>query len=707
MAGFDLGSILSHLKLDTSGFSGAMADARKAMGDLRNEGQKLSQSVGKIADDLFSLGKKAALGAIAAAAAVGEMVRETANLGDELNDMSQRTGIAVEVLSAYRLAAQKAGTTLDGLAFGMRGLANAMQAALIAGSAQAKLFDALDIKVKDAGGGLRPLNDVMLEVADRFRRMSDGAEKAAMAQDLFGRAGMELIPMLNQGSKALAEQAKQAQALGIVFTAQAAKAADRFNDSMMELRAVFTGIRNDIGNALIPTFTNLANGVTEAMTFIRGKIAEFAASGQLREWALATATVFIGAFKLMTRAVEGVLLAIQMIQAAGRGGLAYTQDVLAGIAQKLADISASDGLAGKYKAKFQEMADAARGSAAALRGAADENIQKASDIVEGFDVLFEALDKIKSGFEKVANSAKQAASEGFVPFKNIMVDLSPAIDEAKDSMFSFENLLALTNPVIQSDAEMFAAVAAELERIAHLGLGAAKAIEKVALTTAEKLQTVLSGMSDVVSQGQKNSTIAIENEYNGRLAAINANIKDEDKRQKAILALEAEFQIKRTAMAREAAKQSKAIALMEAVVNTADAITKALAQGGFIFGIPMAAIMAAIGAIQIAVISAQPIPLKEGAAFERPTRIKNAIAGEAGPEYLLPEKKLQRIVRDAMFLPAPGIPAQAMAQAGGKTTIINFSPQVYAIDARGAEYWLRIQARPVLQDMLDHGKLTV
>jgi len=78
-------------------------------------------------------------------------------------------------------------------------------------------------------------------------------------------------------------------------------------------------------------------------------------------------------------------------------------------------------------------------------------------------------------------------------------------------------------------------------------------------------------------------------------------------------------------------------------------ITKALAQGG-IFGAALAAIVAALGAVQIRLIASQPIPFANGAVFNRPTEFytpagQKVLMGEAGTEILLPERKLREIIR--------------------------------------------------------------
>jgi hypothetical protein len=156
---------------------------------------------------------------------------------------------------------------------------------------------------------------------------------------------------------------------------------------------------------------------------------------------------------------------------------------------------------------------------------------------------------------------------------------------------------------------------------------------------APYVNAAIQGMNAIFQQAQQNKEIAIENEYKKRLNLINATVKDEEQKQKAIIALEAEFEIKRTSAKAAAAKQAKAVALAEAVWNTASAVAEALPN------LVLAGIVGVLGAVQIAMIAKQPIPLARGAVFTKPTIISTSEGqtfevGEAGVEYLVPEKHL-------------------------------------------------------------------
>lgn len=123
---------------------------------------------------------------------------------------------------------------------------------------------------------------------------------------------------------------------------------------------------------------------------------------------------------------------------------------------------------------------------------------------------------------------------------------------------------------------------------------------------------ILNSLDAIVQQGTTNRTIAIENEYKRRLAVINATVKDETARQQAIIALDAEFEIKRTSAKRAEAKESKAVAYLGAIVNTAEAVTSALKVFPPWLGIALAAVVGTLGAIEVGTIAAQPIPAAKG-----------------------------------------------------------------------------------------------
>jgi len=185
--------------------------------------------------------------------------------GDQLNKLSQKTGIAVEKLSELAYAGDLADVNLESLATGVKKLSvNMAEAATNTNSKAAEAFKALGVAVKDSTGNLRSSDAVMADLADRFAGMKDGAGKTALAVALFGKAGADLIPLLNQGGQGLADMADEAKKLGLVMTGETAKAAEEFNDNMRKLTLSSSALGRSIAADLLPEMARFLGLVVEA-----------------------------------------------------------------------------------------------------------------------------------------------------------------------------------------------------------------------------------------------------------------------------------------------------------------------------------------------------------------------------------------------------------------------------------------------------------
>ena len=172
----------------------------------------------------------------------------------------------------------------------------------------------------------------------------------------------------------------------------------------------------------------------------------------------------------------------------------------------------------------------------------------------------------------------------------------------------------------------------------------------------------LSGIDAIAAQGTANRMIALDREYEHRRDIINQTIKDEDARQQALAKLDDEFAKKRKSAGAAAWLTGKAVAISNAIMSTHEAAAKAMAQGGFVLGIPWSAIISALGYVQVAAIAAQPIPLARGGVFTKRTRLTSERGtqyevGEGGEaEILAPESKIKRAVAEAMRTARPAAP---------------------------------------------------
>lgn len=192
------------------------------------------------------------------------LAQNTLQFGDEMNKASQKIGISVETLSALKYAGELADVSFGDLGASLARMSRAAAGATTEAKEQASAFGRLGISVRDASGHFRGSEEILGDIADRFAKLPDGIQKTAIAQDLFGKSGARLIPLLNEGREGLARSAEEARRLGLVLSTEAARASEQFNDNMTRLQGLLQGIANRILTAALPTLNTLAQAFVDA-----------------------------------------------------------------------------------------------------------------------------------------------------------------------------------------------------------------------------------------------------------------------------------------------------------------------------------------------------------------------------------------------------------------------------------------------------------
>ena len=233
----------------------------KALGNTERQAKETGGALGRIKG--VAGGLTNALGALVPAAGIAGIAalgKRAIDAADNLNDLSQRTGVAVPILSKFGAAAEDSGSSIDEVAKAMGRLAKGI---VDPASKANEALRSIGISSTDASGKVRSMDAVMLDVADRFSKMPDGAQKTALAMELFGRAGANLIPMLNQGRGALGEYAA-------TIDTEMAQAADKFNDALNGIARSVAGPFNQAITALLPFITKLAEGIAGLAQWFSG-----------------------------------------------------------------------------------------------------------------------------------------------------------------------------------------------------------------------------------------------------------------------------------------------------------------------------------------------------------------------------------------------------------------------------------------------------
>lgn len=234
--------------------------------DMGKAARVAEKELASIKDAASKMGVALGAAAVAAGAAFVAMAKQSIDAADEMNDLSQKLGMSTESLSAYAYAAKMSGADTEAMASGIKKLSsNVVDAARGQGAAK-DAFAALGISVKDANGQIKNQDTILREVADKFAGFEDGATKTALAVDIFGQAGADLIPMLDGGTAGLDEMKKEAENLGVILDTKTANAAGAFNDKMDTMKLAMGGAVTRVTAEMLPTMNAMSAQFMKAAT---------------------------------------------------------------------------------------------------------------------------------------------------------------------------------------------------------------------------------------------------------------------------------------------------------------------------------------------------------------------------------------------------------------------------------------------------------
>ena len=308
------------------------------------------------------------------------------------------------------------------------------------------------------------------------------------------------------------------------------------------------------------------------------------------------------------------------------------------------------------------------------------------------------LENIHKDLDAVADAEKKAKAEagGFTTSISLIITKLQQMGVNTKSATAAQKALIAMLMMGRISARQYAAVMAELDK----QLAASQGATKWAATTIGKIEQVcaaaqigISAIEAAMQQSLTNKLAMLDDEYQARLDLINNSVMNEEEKEAAITALDAEYNMKRRQAEVEAAKKAKVIAIAMAIINVAEGVTKALSALPPPFNIALAAITAAAGAIQIALIRSQPIGAAKGAIFKQTALLMSQTTGQ---EYEVAEGGEAEIVSSPRQLRE----AIMGRGAGERGNFVNLTFNIHAFDGADVESSVRRKVVPLLQRMM-------
>ena len=229
-------------------------------GSIKRLGNSMQGVAGRVKNLRLAMGGLnktfATFGLIISGGAFVGLVKGAIDSADSFGKLSDQTGIAANTLQAYVNAGKLAGVSQETIDKGLRRLAQSMREADQGVATYKDSFDALGISVRTVDGTFKTSEQVLGEISDKFATMENGATKAALAMEIFGRSGASLINLLNGGAASLTE-------FNYAVSNEFAQNAEFFNDQIAVLGIRFDGFRKQLTDALLPALNTIVGVFSE------------------------------------------------------------------------------------------------------------------------------------------------------------------------------------------------------------------------------------------------------------------------------------------------------------------------------------------------------------------------------------------------------------------------------------------------------------
>jgi hypothetical protein len=348
----NLASLVVSLEANIAKFSSDMTRAEQIAGNVGKNIEARFDSMGSAA-----LKFAGALAAGASFAALKSMSDAAVATAAKFDDMAEATGLSVEKISQLAVMAKIGGHDMGALGEASTKLIKGLKGINGEGSATAAALKFLDVKANDATGKLRSMDDLLPEIAQKMAGYENSIDKSARAQDLFGKSGNQLLPLLND----LADAGR----VNVNVTAEQAAAAERYEKTLKAIGVQKDLLIQKIVLDSLPAMQAFADIMLTSKTSadgLGGSIDRLSKDGSIATWATEGGYALAGLIDYARTTVAAVLAVVDSfkvvyadIAAIGSGLAALSTGNVAKLKQALDDRNATLEAANKRWSELLDM----------------------------------------------------------------------------------------------------------------------------------------------------------------------------------------------------------------------------------------------------------------------------------------------------------------------------------------------------------------
>ena len=270
------GATLGQLSGEADDASGSIEDtgeSAESASDGLEEAASSSDDFGNAVKTAGEVAEKALKAVIATAAAVGAAIAavtakagsslvkattDTAAFADEISTLSKTTGLSTKTLQELNYASSLLDVETSTITSSMTKMEKSMSSAVNGSKSAQKGFSALGVSIKDSNGQMRSSEDVFWDAIDALGKIENETQRDAMAMQVFGKSAKELNPLIEAGSGAFKDLAKEANDVGYVMSNDTLDGFNALQDNMDRLSNLATSVGHSFGQVLLPILSQMS-----------------------------------------------------------------------------------------------------------------------------------------------------------------------------------------------------------------------------------------------------------------------------------------------------------------------------------------------------------------------------------------------------------------------------------------------------------------
>lgn len=224
----------------------------KALEDAEKKAVASAEAQKRAFDTLGSTLTKVGVSMVGFATAVVGLSAKAAAAGANIDDISKRSGVAAKEIQSLAFALEQSGGSIQDLESSFKFLQKAIADARTGTGPAYEAFKNLGKGTLEAVEKTTSTSEKLKILANGFANLTDEVVETDTVTAIFGRGGLVMLPVLNEGAEGIKRFADEAERAGVVLSDDTIAAAAAFDDELAKLKSQLTAVTTEMGAKLIP-----------------------------------------------------------------------------------------------------------------------------------------------------------------------------------------------------------------------------------------------------------------------------------------------------------------------------------------------------------------------------------------------------------------------------------------------------------------------